>query len=68
MDKLPILLALHIWPSREKILEHMPQDFRILYSNTRVIIDCTEIFTEKPSSLALSSKTFSSYKSHKKYR
>lgn len=54
--------------AEKKILEHMPQDFRILYPNTRVIIDCTEIFTEKPSSLALSSKTFSSYKRHNTWK
>lgn len=63
-----LLGGIDIWPSSEKILEHMPQDFRILYPNTRVIIDCTEIFTEKPSSLALSSKTFSSYKSHNTWK
>ena len=56
-----LLGGITIWPSRENILEHMPQDFRILYPNTRVIIDCTEIFTEKLSSLALTSRTFSSY-------
>lgn len=34
-----------------------------LYPSTRVIIDCTEIKTERPSSLALGSKYYSCYKS-----
>ncbi|VDI67621.1 Hypothetical predicted protein [Mytilus galloprovincialis] len=63
-----ILGGINIWPSRSKIMEHMPQDFKLLYPNTRVIIDCTEIFTERPSSLALASKTFSSYKSHNTWK
>ncbi|VDH89218.1 Hypothetical predicted protein [Mytilus galloprovincialis] len=63
-----ILGGINIWPSRGKIMEHMPQDFKLLYPNTRVIIDCTEIFTERPSSLALASKTFSSYKSHNTWK
>lgn len=63
-----ILGSICIWPSREQILECMPKDFRILYSKTRVIIDCTEIFTERPSSLVLASKTYSSYKSHNTWK
>lgn len=41
----------------------MPNSFKLLYPRTRIIIDCTEIKTERPSSLALGSKCFSSYKS-----
>ena len=32
-----------IWPSKEKVEEHMPADFKEKYLSTRVIIDCTEI-------------------------
>lgn len=63
-----LLGSLNIWPSKNRILMHMPQDFRALYPNTRIIIDCTEIFTERPSSLALASKTYSSYKSHNTWK
>ena len=42
----------------------MPQCFRELYPTTRVIIDCTEIFTEMPTSYRSQSATFSSYKHH----
>ena len=41
----------------------MPVTFRTLYPNTRMIIDCTELKTERPSSLALGSKCYSTYKS-----
>ena len=58
-----ILGSISIWPSREKIDENMPVMFRTLYPNTRIVIDCTEIKTEKPSSLALGSKCYSTYKS-----
>jgi hypothetical protein len=46
----------------------MPTDLKKLYPNVRIIIDCTEIFTERPSSLALASKTFSTYKSHNTWK
>ena len=35
-----------------------------MYPTTRVIIDCTEIFTEMPTSYRSQSATFSSYKHH----
>lgn len=31
---------------------------QFLYLRTRITIECTDIFTEKPSSLSLASKTF----------
>lgn len=58
-----ILGSINIWPTRYQIVQNMPQDFEVLYPRTRIIIYCTEVFTEKPSSLALASKTFLSYKS-----
>ena len=32
-----------MWPSRAKVDQHMPADFKDKYPSTRVIIDCTEI-------------------------
>ena len=59
------LSSLNFWPSHETINEHMPQEFlNSKYSKTRVIIDATELFIEKPSDLALQSVTWSNYKSH----
>ena len=50
------LRAIPIWPSREFISSTMLQ--------TRVIIDCTELFTEMPSEPRCQSATFSTYKHH----
>ncbi|XP_062580400.1 uncharacterized protein LOC134242349 [Saccostrea cucullata] len=41
----------------------MPQSIKLFYPSTRVIIDCTEIKTERPSSSAHGSKCYSTYKS-----
>lgn len=42
----------------------MPGEFKKHYPNTRVILDCTEIFAETPSSLLLQSQLYSSYESN----
>lgn len=42
----------------------MPSEFKEKYPTTRVIIDCTEVRCEMPSSLLLNSELFSSYKNH----
>ena len=42
----------------------MPASFKRKYKSTRVIIDCTEIFIQKSSSLINQSLTFSNYKHH----
>lgn len=52
-----------IWPSKEAVQKHLPQEFRVLYPNTRVVIDFTEIRVQVPSSLLLQSQMYSSYKS-----
>ena len=53
-----------IWPSRELTNATMPEDFKAKYATIRVIIDCTEVRCEMPSSLLLNSELFSSYKHH----
>ena len=58
------LHALPIWPSRKFIDDNMPSCFKLNYPKTRVIIDCTEIYIEMPSSCRSQSITFSSYKNH----
>ncbi|XP_052791238.1 uncharacterized protein LOC128225206 [Mya arenaria] len=52
------------WPSREVVKNNMPEQFKEKYSNTRIIIDCTEIYSETSSSLSLKSLMYSDYKSH----
>ena len=50
------ILQIPVWPSRAKVDQHMPADFKDKYSSTTVIIDCTEI--------RLNSELFSSYTNH----
>jgi len=52
-----------IWPSSDDVKQSMPEGFRTLYPTTRVILDCTEIFVQTPTSLLLQSQLYSSYKS-----
>ena len=49
------------WPSREQILCNLPSGFRN-YKNCRIVVDCTELYTEKPSSLVAQWLTWSEYK------
>ena len=55
---------LNIWPSRQAIDKSMPEDFKKKYASTRVIIDCTEVRCQMPSSLHLNGEFFSNYKHH----
>jgi hypothetical protein len=58
------LKCLNPFPSQDIIQRTMPSSFKIKYPSVRVIIDCTEIFIQKPSSLDNQSLTFSNYKHH----
>ena len=57
-----------IWPTKEAIVKTMLNCFKETYPNTRVIIDCTELFCQKPSSLTIQSSLFSHYKHHITYK
>ena len=57
-----------MWMSRRKVDQHIPPSFRQWYPTTRVIIDATEFFIEKPSSVARQSATWSSYKNHNTFK
>jgi len=57
-----ILGSQTIWPSRTQIKRYMPLAFRQLYPDTRVVIDCTEIAIQCPSSMVLRSEFYSAYK------
>ncbi|XP_051951555.1 uncharacterized protein LOC127621840 [Xyrauchen texanus] len=57
-----VLGSLPIWMSREQVISTMPDKFRQFCPEVRVIIDCTEIRCQNPSSLTLQSEVFSSYK------
>ncbi|ROL41648.1 THAP domain-containing protein 2 [Anabarilius grahami] len=58
-----LLGAVRIWMSPEEIRATMPSVFG-KYSDTQVIVDCTELRCKVPSSLLLQSETFSQCKSH----
>ena len=53
-----------IWPSTAGVQKTMPSCFRETYPSTRAIIDCTEIYIEKASSVRSQSSTYSNYKHH----
>lgn len=59
-----LLASQSIWPTREQINNSMSDEFLNLYPNTRVIIDCTELYVQTPSSLLLQSQLYSAYKSN----
>ena len=51
-----------IWPSREHIAEFLPDSFRKEYPSTRVIIDATEFYIEKPANPDIQCAIWSNYK------
>jgi len=51
------------WPDIEDIKATMPECFRDNYPSCRVIIDCSEVKTEKPSALDQQNAMYSFYKS-----
>ena len=55
------------WPSGQDIAKRLPTKFK-RYPRCRVIIDCTEIFTQTPQSLQYKTLLYSHYKSHMTYK
>ena len=53
--------------SKDIILQKTPPQFK-KYQNTRVIIDCTELFIQRPSSLQSQVLPFSNYKHHNTFK
>ena len=53
------------WPEREELWRTMPQCFQYsFWKKTTVIIDCFEVFIDRPSNLMARAQTFSNYKHH----
>ena len=52
------------WPDQETCKSNMPQIFKDLYPKARCIIDCSEIFTERPYAYQARAQTYSNYKKH----
>lgn len=54
-----------IWPDRDQLQKTMPMQFRKHFGKKcAVIIDCFEVFIERPSNLIARAETWSSYKHH----
>ena len=58
------LQCLIAWPDEEKLHENMPSSFRKHYSRTKCIIDCFEIFVDRPTYFEARASTYSNYKKH----
>ena len=59
------LSSLIVWPEREALLATMPKCFQYSFGNkTTVIIDCFEVFIDRPSNVLARAQTFSNYKHH----
>ena len=57
--------SLIFWPERDALQKTMPQSFQQSFGKkVAVIIDCFEIFIERPSNLKARASTWSNYKHH----
>ena len=61
------LTTLCQFTSKEKSQESLPNQFKN-FPHTRVIIDCTELFIQRPSSLEARRQTFSNNKHHNTFK
>jgi len=52
------------WPSKGAIIHRMPNSFKQCYRKCRVIIDCSEVFIQRPANLSARAQTWSNYKHH----
>lgn len=57
-----VLKPLIKWPSKGAVLKNMPKSFKNNFKRCRCIIDCTEIFIERPSDLTARAQKWSNYK------
>ena len=62
-----LLESKHLWVHPEIVRAHLPPEFAA-FSDTQVVLDCTEIFCQTPSSLLFQSELFSTYKSHTTFK
>ena len=53
-----------VWPERDQLRKTLPACFIETFKSCVVIIDCFEVFIEKPSDLTARAVTFSNYKHH----
>ena len=53
-----------MWPDQEQLHKTMPMEFRKNFGRCIVIIDCFEVFMERPKGLMARAQTWSNYKHH----
>lgn len=58
-----LLGSVGIWMEKEDVQANLPEVFQD-FPDTQVIVDCTELKCQTPSSLLLQSEMYSNYKSH----
>ena len=58
------LSCLITWPERDELMKTMPMEFRKHFRKCVVIIDCFEIFIERPTSQTPRAQMWSNYKHH----
>ena len=58
------LQPLVTWPDMDTLRNNMPEAFQKNFKNVKCIIDCFEIFTERPLSFGARAATYSNYKKH----
>ena len=58
------LKSLVRWPAREQLHLTMPTEFRNCFKKCVAIIDCFEVFCERPKLLRARAQTWSNYKHH----
>ena len=56
------------WPVREQLWQTMPMCFQYAFGKEVVVIDCFEVFIERPSYLLARAQTFSLYKHHNTFK
>ncbi|XP_076858248.1 uncharacterized protein LOC143512151 isoform X2 [Brachyhypopomus gauderio] len=62
-----LLGSQRLWIPPEVVRAHLPPEFAA-FPDTQVVLDCTEIFCQTPSSLLLQSEVFSACKSHSSFK
>ncbi len=55
------------FPTQELVRKNMPKEFA-QYATTRIILDCTELFIQRPSAMLAQSETWSDYKHHNTWK
>ena len=63
-----VIGSLKIWPHRDKIIKHSPEEFIKKYPNNIVIVDATELKIQVPNSLQKHSESYSTYKAYTTFK